>query len=220
MQFTVVILLIHPRGNAMLKLPHNIYHPRGHYNSTCCHPWAKQRGKGIVCKGFETHPFYFYSTLYIKPHSLQKQTNPPFCRSCFSKINMMQIYTTPLNTTIFLTSKSFRCIKLVWIWKISKWLKLFKYITPLNTTIFLTSKSFRCIKLVWIWKISKWLKLFKYINLTQNKIIIFALMLMHNIRTHPFYFWYTLYTQTPFFTVKPINPPFYPFFRSFQTHSF
>ena len=131
---------------------------------------------GIVCKGFETHPFYFYSTLYINiicldvdaqyqnppflflihpytqapfltvkpinppfylfsdlfkptlfkvwvdiydgenlyvPHILQKQTNPPFCRSCFSKINMMQIYTTPLNTTIFLTSKSYRGIKLV-----------------------------------------------------------------------------------------------------------
>ena len=46
----------------------------------------------IVCKGFETNPFYFYSTLYIKPHFLQKQTNPPFCKLCFSKINMMQIH--------------------------------------------------------------------------------------------------------------------------------
>ena len=135
----------------------------------------------IVCKGFKTHPFYFYFTLYIKPHFLQKQTYPSFCRSYFSKINMMQIYTTPLNTTIFLTSKSYRGIKLVWIWKISTWLKLFKYI-----------------------------------NLTQNKIIIFALMLMHNIRTHPFYFWYTLYTKTPFLTVKPINPPFYPFSDLFK----
>ena len=55
-------------------------------------------------------------------------------------------------------------------------------------------------------------KLFKYINLTQNKIIIFALMLMHNIRTPLFIF------DTPFLTVKPTNPPFHPFFRSFQTH--
>ena len=46
---------------------------------------------------------FFCSSLYIKPHFLQKQTYPPFCRSCFSKINMMQIYTTPLNATIFLT---------------------------------------------------------------------------------------------------------------------
>ena len=63
---------------------------------------------------FLFHPLY-QTTLFTK-------TNPPFCRSCFSKINMMQIYTTPLNTTIFLTSKSYRGIKLVWIWKISKWL--------------------------------------------------------------------------------------------------
>ena len=88
------------------------------------------------------------------------------------------------------------------------------YTTPLNTIIFLTSKSYGGIKLVWIWRISTWLKLFKYINLTQSKIIIFALM--HNIRTHPFYFWYTLYTQTPFLTAKPINPPFYPFSDLFK----
>ena len=89
-----------------------------------------------------------------------------------------------------------------------------KYPTSLNTTIFLTSKSYGGIKLVWIWRISTWLKLFKYINLNQNKIIISALM--HNTRTHPLYFWYTLYTQTPFLTVKPINPPFYPFSDLFK----
>ena len=44
-----------------------------------------------------------------------------------------------------------------------------------------------------------------YINLTQNKIILYA-----------FYFWYALYTQTPFLTVKPINPPFYPFSDLFK----
>ena len=84
------------------------------------------------------------------------------------------------------------------------------YTTPLNTTISFTSKSYWGIKLVWIWRISTWLKLFKYINHTQNKITIFALM--HNIRTHPFYFWYTLYTQTPFFNSAIFqifsNPPF------------
>ena len=83
------------------------------------------------------------------------------------------------------------------------------YTTPLNTTIYVTSKSYGGIKLVWIWRISTWLKLSKYKNLTQNKIIILALM--HNIRTHPFYSWYTLYTPTPSLTVKPINPPFHPF---------
>ena len=39
---------------------------------------------------------------------------------------------------------------------------------------------------------------------------------MHNIRAHTFYFWYTLYTQTPFLTVKPINPPFYHFSDHFK----
>ena len=39
---------------------------------------------------------------------------------------------------------------------------------------------------------------------------------MHNIRTHPFWFWYTLYTQTPLLTVKPINPPFYHFSDLFK----
>ena len=55
-----------------------------------------------VQRGLKPTLFLFIS-LYIKPHFLQKQTYPAFCRSCFSKINMMQIYTTPLNTTIFLT---------------------------------------------------------------------------------------------------------------------
>ena len=55
-----------------------------------------------VQRGFKPTLFLFIS-LYIKPHCLQKQTYPAFCRSCFSKISMMQIYTTPLNTTIFLT---------------------------------------------------------------------------------------------------------------------
>ena len=72
-----------------------------------------------VCRGVWNPPFLFLFHLYIKPHFLQKQTYPPFCRSCFSKINMIQIYTTPLNTTIFLTSKSYGGIKLVWIWRIS-----------------------------------------------------------------------------------------------------
>ena len=149
-------------------------------------PWAKGHHQQLqdpcifclVCRGVWNPPFS-YSTLYIKPHFLQKQTYPLFCRSCFSKINMIQMYTTSLHTTIFLTSKSYGGIKLVWIWVISTWFKLFKYI-----------------------------------NLTQNKIIIFALM--HNIWTHPFYFWYTLYTQTPFLTVKPINPPFYPLSKLFK----
>ena len=57
----------------------------------------------IVCRGVWNPPFFYLSTLYIKPHFLQKQTYIAFCRSCFSKINMMQIYTTPLNTTIFRT---------------------------------------------------------------------------------------------------------------------
>ena len=39
---------------------------------------------------------------------------------------------------------------------------------------------------------------------------------MHNIRAHPFYFWYALYTQTPFLTVKHMNPPFYPFSDLFK----
>ena len=129
---------------------------------------------------FLFHPLY-QTTLFTKTNIY-----PPFWRSCFSKINMVQFYTTPLNTTM--------------------------------TTIFLTSKSYGGIKLVWSGRISTWLKLFKYINLTQNEIIIFALM--HNIRTHPFYFWYTLYTQAPFFNSKTYKPTLLPFFRSFQTHPF
>ena len=56
-----------------------------------------------VQRGLKPTLFIIYSSLYIKPHFFQKQTYPAFCRSCFSKISMMQIYTTPLNTTIFLT---------------------------------------------------------------------------------------------------------------------
>ena len=64
----------------------------GNYAGTSVH--SVQRGlKPTLC---------LFISLYIKPHFLQKQTYPAFCRSCFSKINM-QIYTTPLNTTIFLT---------------------------------------------------------------------------------------------------------------------
>ena len=43
---------------------------------------------------------------------------------------------------------------------------------------------------------------------------------MHNIRTHPFYFWHTLYTQTHFFNGRTYKPTLLPLFRSFQTHPF
>ena len=86
-----------------------------------------------------------------------------------------------------------------------------------ETTMFLTSKSYGGIKLVRNLENMVWVQ-FKCINRTQNEIIIFALM--HNIRTHPFYFWYTLYTQTPFLTVKHINPPFYTFFQIFSNPPF
>ena len=85
-------------------------------NSVAAHPYQNQTwvppGPGFgnyagtsvhsVQRGLKPTLFLFIS-LYIKPHFLQKQTYPAFCRSCFSKISMMQIYTTPLNTTIFLT---------------------------------------------------------------------------------------------------------------------
>ena len=60
------------------------------------------------------------------------------------------------------------------------------YTTPLNTTIFLTSQIYggrqACVNL----ENFNIVKSYFYINLTQNKIIIVALM--HKIRTHPFYF--------------------------------
>ena len=64
---------------------------------------------------FLFHPLY---TLFTK-------TNIPTLLQIMF-FNMIQIYTTPLNTTIFLTSKSYGGIKLLWIWRISTWLKLFK----------------------------------------------------------------------------------------------
>ena len=129
------------------------------------------------------HPQIFLIFLYIKPHFLRGgKTYPPFCRSCFSKINMIHLHSSfEYNTTMFSLAN------------------LWRYQACVNL------ENFNMVKVI---------QSTGYINLIQNKIIIFALM--HNIRTHPFYSWYTLYTQTPFLTVKPINPPFYPFSDLFK----
>ena len=76
----------------------------------------------IMCRGVWNPPSLLsFHPLYQTTRFTKTNINmyPPFCRSSFSKINMMQIYTIPLKTAIFLTSKPCGGIKLVWIWRIS-----------------------------------------------------------------------------------------------------
>ena len=98
----------------------------------------------------------------------------------------MQIYTTPLNTTIFFTSKFYGGIKLVWIWIL---------------------ENFNMVKVIKVHKsYSKW----------NNNLCINDAQYQNPPFFYYYYFWYTPYTQTPFSTAKPINPPFYPFSDLFK----
>ena len=84
-----------------------------------------------MCRGVWNPPFLslfhplYQTTIFTKKK--KKKKYPPFCRSCFLKkqtwCKFMQLFWIQ---PYFFTSKSYGGIKLVWIWRISMWIKLFK----------------------------------------------------------------------------------------------